>query len=307
MPSIICIGSVLIDELFFCNEEVIMGTSNPAHSKINIGGVMSNIAQHLSLLGNDVELIAVLGNDKDADWVKTSFSSIGLKTNHAISVHENTGKYISILNPDGSLYTAACADQCSKYLTPEFLQSKSEFLISGELIVADTNLEIITLEWLIQFALKNNKKLFIEPVSVAKARKLSALNLNGVYMITPNKDELISIINKEERGEQEMIVELLNRGVENIWLRKEALGSQMFDKNGSLSLSVPEIKIIDSTGAGDAALAGWITAYIDNLPVIDCLKNGHTMAMETLQVEGAVNYNITKEKLISASRKYYHD
>ncbi len=305
--SVIIIGSALVDELFFCDELVIAGTSNPAIVKRNVGGVVSNIAQHLALLELPVEFITVLGNDADASWIKSSFNQIGINSSNSLFVEDNTGKYISILNPDGSLFTAACVDICGKYLSPEFLEIKSDLLKTAEVIIADTNIEIATIHWIIDFAKKNNKRLIIEPVSVAKARKLSSLNLNGLFMVTPNEDELSSLCINKSNDEMAMIDELLSRGVLNVWLRKGAEGSVIYNKNGQLRLNVPEINIVDSTGAGDAALAGWVTALMNNFDELKCLQAGHTLALEVLQIQGAVKHDITKLNFLTAIKTYYKD
>ncbi len=307
MPSVVCLGAVLIDEIFFCQEEVITATSNPAISKKNIGGVMSNIARHLFLLEIDVEFITVFGSDTDADFIKKNLLETGLSFQHSLQIDEPTGKYCAFHQPDGSLFTAACSDTLSKMITADFLQTRIDVLKNAEIIVADTNLEIEALEWLINFAFTENKKLMIEPVSVAKARKLSALDLNGVFMITPNQDEIYSIQNDVENKLDNLSMMLINRGVKQVWISLGEKGSIIYNGSNPIQLGVPKITIKDATGAGDAALAAWIFAYLNQFSAIDCLKIAHSFALEILHKEGAVDKSITKEKLSSLLTKYYHD
>ena len=54
--SVLCIGATLIDELYFCDQTIVPHTSNPASKTSSIGGVGSNIMQHLALLKVEVEL-----------------------------------------------------------------------------------------------------------------------------------------------------------------------------------------------------------------------------------------------------------
>jgi pseudouridine kinase len=307
MPSVVCLGAVLIDEIFFCQEEVITATSNPAISKKNIGGVMSNIARHLSLLEIDVEFITVFGSDTDADFIKKNLLETGLSFQHSLQIDEPTGKYCAIHQPDGSLFTAACSDTLSKMITADFLQTRIDVFKNAEIIIADTNLEIEALEWLINFAFTANKKLIIEPVSVAKARKLSALDLNGLFMITPNQDEIYSIQNDAENKLDNLSMMLINRGVKQVWISLGEKGSIIYNGSNQIRLGVPQITIKDATGAGDAALAAWIFAYLNQFSEIDCLKIAHSFALEILQKEGAIDKSITKEKLLSLLTKYYHD
>jgi pseudouridine kinase len=307
MPSVVCLGAVLIDELFFCGEDVITATSNPAISKKNIGGVMSNIARHLSLLEIDVEFITVFGSDTDAEFIKKNLLETGLSFQHSLQIDEPTGKYCAIHQPDGSLFTAACSDTLSKMITADFLQTRIDILKEAEIIVADTNLEIEALKWLINFSLIENKKLIIEPVSIAKANKLSTIDLNGVFMVTPNQDEVFSIQQDSDHTLEHVSLKLIDRGIKQVWISLGDKGSIIFNKSNQLQLDVPQITIKDSTGAGDAALAAWIFAYLNQYAEIDCLKIAHSFALDILHKEGAVDKSITKQKLLSLRTKYYHD
>jgi pseudouridine kinase len=307
MSLVVCIGAVLIDELYHCNENVIQATSNPSNFKKNIGGVMGNIARHLSLLNINTEFITVLGNDAEANHIIDHCLQLGLSLQHSCRTESPTGKYVAIHEPNGQLSTAVCTDTLTHFITEDFLESRKDFLKSADLIVADTNLEIEALAWLNHFAFIENKKLIIEPVSVIKARKISEMPTNGVFMITPNEVELQSILHHENTNSHQLATTLIKKGINQIWVRKGSDGSLIYKEESKLQLGVSEIAIKDSTGAGDAALAGWIFAHLNGFNEIDCLKIAHSFAMDILQIEGAVDISITKEKLVSSFRKYYHE
>lgn len=303
--SVLCIGATLIDELFFCEKTIVPNASNPAQRTISIGGVISNIVQHLALLDVKPSLITALGNDNDAEFIKNKFSQLGIKLNQSIIAKNSTGKYVSISNQDGHLYVAACQDISYKYITIDFLETKINFIKKFDLIVIDTNLDSKTIQWLIDFSKINNKKLIIEPVSVTKATKLSQLNLDGVFMITPNEEELVSIANYDTKNETQRIENLLKRGVEKIWIRKGDKGSVLHELYKSTHLNVPIIQVIDSTGAGDAALSGWIFGYINNETDSTALELGHSLALEIIKIKGTIDFTINKEKLYKIKKRYY--
>lgn len=305
--KIVCIGSVLIDELYFCNEIVIAGTSNPAISMKSLGGVITNIAQHLALLETDVELITVIGNDTDGQWIKNELSQSRIKIDHSLHVNDNTGKYVSILNNDGSLFTAACVDVAETYLSPTFLESKQEVLSAATILIADANISTQTLQWLINYADLNQIPLIIEPVSVAKARKLAELDLRNVFMLTPNEDELFSLCRQHQVSATHAIQELLSGGVQHVWLRKGSNGSVLYSKNETIAVEAKNIAIVDTTGAGDAALAAWVVGFVKKYHLKKCLQLGHSLAFEVLQVKGAVYKNIHFESLLESLNKYYPD
>lgn len=305
--SILCIGATLVDELFFCANTIIPHSSNPAKKTSSIGGVVSNIAQHLALLGLNPSLLTVLSNDSETNLISSQLNSLGILFSESNFDAPFTGKYVSISQPDGNLFVSVCDDFTSEYLSVSFLESKSDYIKEFEILIVDANLSFKSIQWLITFANSKQQKLIIEPVSVSKAKKLANLDLNGVYMITPNQKELRAIANINYEEEFAFVSHLLNSGVENVWLRKGNQGSAVFNANNCIELSVPTITIKDSTGAGDAALAGWVFGYCNQENEHTSLQLAHSLAMEVLQIKGAVATSITGESLQKIKNNYYHD
>ena len=305
--SILCIGATLVDELYFSQNTIIPNSSNPAQKSTSIGGVISNIAQHLALLGLHPNLITVLGKDSEAISIAEQFNKLGISFSESNFDAPSTGKYVSIAQPDGTLYVSVCQDTTPDYLSVPFLESKSNFIKDFDVILLDANCSAEALQWMISFTKANHQKLIIEPVSVSKAKKLAALDLNGVYMITPNQEELRAIATIDSEEESVLVSHLLHRGVEKVWLRKGSQGSVVFDASHSLELSVPTISIVDSTGAGDAALAAWVFGYCNQENELSSLQLAHSLAMEVLQIKGAVVTSITADSLQKIKNNYYHD
>ena len=171
---VVCIGAMLVDELFYCTEPVVAATSNPASVKRTAGGVMRNIAHHLALLNIPVKLITVVGNDPDGEWLSKNCTDAGIDMNAVITADCVTGKYAAILDPSGNLYAAACVNPSESFITVSLLQQRVPLLSSASIVVADTNLDTTVLEWLISYCKQKRIKLFIEPVSVAKAKNRSS-------------------------------------------------------------------------------------------------------------------------------------
>lgn len=305
--AVLCIGATLIDELHFCDQAIVPSSSNPAHKSTSIGGVVSNIAQHLTLLDVNVNCITALGKDNDGIFIQQEFQKMKIGLNDSLIVDDATGKYVSILHPDGNLFVAVCQDISSKYITKSFLESKIESIKTAEWIIIDTNLNQEAIQWIIDFAREHHQKLIIEPVSVPKAAKLAVLNLNGVYMITPNEEELCVLSSQVADNEAAHLQKLFERGVSKIWLSKGNQGSVMHSDAKSHLVSVPCISIIDSSGAGDAAAAGWVYGMIHGQSEVSSIQFGHALALQILQIKGTIDYSITSEKLNLLKEKQYHD
>ncbi len=308
MPKpVICIGASFIDELFHAKEEMLLATTNDAVVTKTAGGVSRNIAHQLSLLGVPVQLISVFGDDSDGDWLKQVCTQAGVLLDGSITKAGLSGKYTGILNVDGSLFSAFLTNAALQLITPDHLNKNKELLSTASYLLADANINVDTAEWLLAFSKQTGIPFVIEPVSVPPAKKFRNINLDGLYLITPNEDELPVLCNKNAFFTQQQIEELLNKGIKHIWLHNGKHGSALYSKEKSITLHAPVIEVVDCTGAGDGSLSGYILGKYLGKDDMDCLKLAHTLSVEILQVNGAIATHLTQEKLINLVTKYYPD
>ncbi len=302
---VICIGAALVDELFHATSEMLLSTTNDATVTKTAGGVSRNIAHQLALLGVPVQLITVVGNDSDGEWIKRVCFEAGVKMDASITKDGLTGKYTGILNVDGSLFSAFLTNAANHLITPEHLAAHIKLLKTASYILADANISVDTAEWLLNFSQQTGIPFILEPVSVPPARKFRHVNLGGLYMVTPNEDELPVLCSEQATMTQMQIEELLDNGVQNIWLHNGKMGSALYKKDKAITLHAPSIEVRDCTGAGDGSLTGFILGKYLKLEDMDCLKLAHTLSAEILQVNGAIATHLNQEKLLSLIHEYY--
>ena len=301
---IICIGAALIDESYICHAQPVSGTSNPAAYYRSAGGVARNIAGHLSLLGHQVELITHFGSDPGGKWLMNECLTCGIGITHAIINDVETGRFAAVLSPDGDLFAGAVSTHFEEQINPDFLRQKTDLLKSASLLLVDTNLNAYTLKWLLNFSRNEHIPCIIEPVSVPKAARLLKADLREVLLITPNHDEMLAISgNSGETNTNALISEVLEKGVKFIWIRNGKHGSGIFAKNYSYKLDAPVVNVTDTTGAGDAGLAGWIHAWLMNRSIEECVRYGHAMSALVLEVKGAMraglNFDLLEETYLN--------
>ncbi len=304
---VICIGASFIDELFHAQDEMMLATTNEAIITKTTGGVSRNIAHQLALLNVPVQLISVFGNDSDGDWLKTVCKNAGVNLDASITKEGLSGKYTGILNPDGSLFSAFLTNAANYLITPQHLEQHKDLLKTASYLLADANVSIETVGWLLALSNETNIPFILEPVSVPPARKFKEANLNGLHLITPNEDELPVLCSEKAFFTQQQIEELLERGVKNIWLHNGKHGSALYSHEKSITLQAPEIEVVDCTGAGDGSLSGYILGKILGNDELGCLKLAHTLSAEILQVNGAIATHLNQQKLLQLVSKYYPD
>jgi pseudouridine kinase len=302
---VICIGAAFVDELFHAKEEMLLATTNDAVVTKTAGGVSRNIAHQLALLGVPVQLISVFGDDSDGDWLKRVCVQAGVKLDASLTRKGLSGKYTGILNKDGSLFSAFLTNASTHLITPSLLERHKDLLLTASYLLADANINVDTAGWLLDFSIQTDIPFIMEPVSVPPARKYKAVNLQGLFLITPNEDELPVLCTDKAFFTQQQVDELLQRGVQNIWLHNGKHGSALYNKEKSISLHAPMIEIVDCTGAGDGSLSGFILGKHLGKSDIDCLKLAHTLSAEILQVNGAIATHLNQDILLSLINKYY--
>ena len=302
---VVCIGASFVDELFHTTEEVMPATTNLATLKRTAGGVGRNIAHQLALLKVPVQMITVFGNDGDGHWLKQVCTDAGIKIDGSITINGYSGKYTGIIEKDGSLFAAFLTNQVNRWLTAEHLEYHKQQLGAASWLIADTNIPVETISWLLDFSRKAGIPFIIEPVSVPPARKLKDIDLSGLYAITPNEDELPALCSGNAPTTEHQVTELLERGVQRVWLHHGMRGSILYSRQQTLVLPAAPVDVLDSTGAGDASLAGFILGKYLGKEDMDCLRLAHTLSAEVLKVDGAVSEKIDQEKLMSLVSKYY--
>ena len=302
---VICIGASLVDELFHATEDMLMATTNEATVTKTVGGVSRNIAHQLAVLGVPVELISVFGDDSDGDWLQQVSHEAGVSTKASIIKPGLSGKYTGILNVDGSLFSAFLTNSAVHLITPGHLEKHQELLQTASYILADANISTATAQWLLRFSKTSGIPFVIEPVSVPPAKKFKNENLDGLFLITPNEDELPVLCSEKAFFTQQQINELLQKGIQNIWLHNGKHGSALYNKEKTITLHAPSIEVVDCTGAGDGSLAGFILGMHLGYAELECLKLAHTLSAEILQVNGAIATHLSQEKLLQLVAKYF--
>lgn len=300
---IVCIGAALVDEIFISQNPIHIGTSNPSNFSKSAGGVARNVAGFLAQLNHPIELITHFGMDSEGKWMIEKCIEVGIGIKHSLHNEKATGRFLALLHPNGELHTGASHSHIETEISPDFLHGKTDFLKTAELLVIDCNLSKKTIDWLLDFSVQNHIPIIVEPVSLSKSKKIKDITWNNVLLYTPNELELDVL--DDSQNKEKHIFNLHQQGLKNLWIRSGKDGSTIYNSHKTIHLAASQISVIDSTGAGDGALAGWIHGWLLNYSSEKCLQYGHTLAAMILKIKGAELENLDRELLDSEFKKYY--
>lgn len=308
--TIVCIGAANLDRKIKTETELIGYTSNPVNSQISIGGVVRNVAENLGRLEHEVSLISTVGNDPEWERIKT-LSTPFMNTDGAIIVEgESTGCYTALLDKEGEMYLGLADMSIYDKFTPELLIKKQHLLKNAYCIVVDLNCPKATLEFIFAYAQKQQIKVAVIAVSEPKMRHLPTA-LNAVDYLFINKGELGTFVQETLDSETKLnqaIHQVLDYGVKNLILTAGANGVLFASKTQQKWFEIKPLDnalITDVTGAGDAFSAAYISAWLENQSIDDCMLAGMTNAYHTIQSEFTVRPNLTKHQLTLEMENYY--
>lgn len=279
-------GAAHVDRIGFAESDA-SGTSAPGRISQEPGGVGFNVARSLQALEFEPLLVSVLGDDSEADIVKSAFAELGLDPSGLLSEPEhNTATYHALINWDGSLLGGVADMDIYRTLTiPRLMPFKSR-IEQADLIFVDANLPEETLVWIADS--DRCGLLVANSVSEAKAGRLLPImkhldvlftnvaegsSMGGLPMASTVREIASSLC---VTGARAVVV---SDGSGDLGLCEEAQKAYLYPV-------LPCIPI-DETGAGDALIAGTLLGLLKGQALDIAVRTGLSAARVCMETEGA--------------------
>lgn len=202
------------------------------------GGKGANTAVAAGRLGAKVALLGAVGNDSNGELLLESLRSAGVDTSLVRRSDRPTGVAYIFVTPDGenSILVSPGANSA--------LTEKDVDLADARVLVASLEVPLSTVEHAVAQAARRG----IRPVvNVSPMARLSAETLAALDPIVVNEHEAAQLLGEDAdpRG-------LLDLGPRSAVVTLGARGALVIDAEGSQHIESPQVKAVDTTGAGDA-------------------------------------------------------
>ena len=286
------IGGANVDLSATLQDAFIAADSNPGHVEIGYGGVARNIAHNLALLGARTQLLTVFGGDLFGGLLQDYCKQQGIDIH--LSDKQNalrSGIYLCINNHGGEMIAAVADTDIIREITPEWLAKRIGEINLSDFIVADTNISEDAIRYLME---NSTAPLLIDGVSTTKAHRvtnaLKRCKLPFLHSLKLNLKEALAVTATATYAEAAQ--QLLNWGVAHVYI---TLGSEgVYCRNAAEEWLYPALPgdVVNTTGAGDAFLAGVVYALAKGLPFPQTAQYGLMAARATLMSPKAVNPDI---------------
>lgn len=294
MYDITVIGAAIIDVLAAPVGSEVFRTGSQAMKEIRLsyGGDALNEAIVLSRLGKHVQLVGTIGNDTAGDQIlrflwenDISSDSIcvrdGLATGINIVLVDAAGERYFLTNPHGSLRHLRLED-----ILPALPQAAP--IVSFASMFVSPLLDIHAMTTLFRHIKSSGRTLVCDTTKAKNGETLSDLQclLPYIDVFLTNESEAALLT-----GEQDPAVNarlLREAGVKTAVVKCGAAGCIAAEENGLYRIpAVPNIRCVDSTGAGDAFAGGFLTALSDGLDTADCARFACATASCAIEQIGA--------------------
>lgn len=266
---VLVVGDVITDILVRPEAPIARGTDTPATIRQMPGGSGANQAVWLAAMGVDAHFAARVGAF-DASRLSRYFEGQGVAAHLSPDDRHPTGTLICLVDPDGerSFLTdrGANAHLCADDLPPTLLEGMERLHISGYALFEPT--PRAALRSLIAAAHAKAIPISVDPASTGFLQAVGpAAFLDwtaGIETIFPNADEAALLTGQAHPADQ--IATLLTI-FPRVVLKQGRNGAILATRDHApVALPAQLVDVLDTTGAGDAFLAGFLSADLSGHP-----------------------------------------
>ena len=289
--DVVCIGQAVVD----C---IVRGKEEKEHRKnvyraesihLSVGGDAVNESSVLAELGHDVSIVCGLGKDYAGKMILQALEGHGVSTN-LIQTYDSLVTPIAnlIVNGDGSRSSINSKAVMLDGFVPDFNVVKDAKIVSlCSLFRAPFDQKEIVIDLV--------RKAKAEGCLICADTKLPAyrnIHMNDIKEILPMIDYIFP--NENEAGYytgqesfEGMAASIQEMGVKNVIIKTGASGCTVYGEKEHFQVAARKVRAIDSTGAGDNFVAGFLSGLLKGYSLRECTEFGTDCAAMSVQYSGA--------------------
>jgi ribokinase len=229
------------------------------------GGKGSNQAVAARRLGGKVSIIACVGSDEDGDRALTMWQREGVEAGLVRRTPKHTGVGFVIIDSEGANAIAVDPD-ASWDLAPSDIDRAEAAIGRAGVMLVQLEVPMATVAAAKRKAKERGLTVILNPAPAAGGD----LDLSGVDVLTPNEEEFRELTGGAdfEQGARR----LLARGAKAVVVTLGERGARVLTGDDSYSVPAPRVKVVDSTGAGDAFNGALAVALSEGEPLRQAVR-----------------------------------
>ncbi|WP_028058652.1 carbohydrate kinase family protein [Candidatus Solirubrobacter pratensis] len=271
MTRVVVVGDLMADVVTAHDGPIATGSDTPARITLRPGGSAANVAAWLARVGADVTLIGRVGTDAAADVALGGLRGVDLRI--ARDADRPTGTCVVLVAPGGErtmLPDPGANDALSPNDLPDDAFTGGILHVSGyALLRHGPRAAALTA---IDRAREAGMKVSVDPASAAPLANdpIFLDRITPIDLLLPNEDEAAVL------GRQLKVPEVV--------ITRGGRGATWTNGFESVDARAVPAEVVDTTGAGDAFAAGFLSAWPG--PPEQALAAGAKLAAEAVQQPG---------------------
>lgn len=284
MKRVLVLGSINIDFVSFVPRYPQPGETLISNDfGIFQGGKGANQAIALAKLDVSTSMLGKVGKDVLSDFALSSLQESGVDTTGIAKSQKNfTGSASIWVNAQGQnsivIYPGANGE-----VDEDFIIQHEKFFDDASWFLTQFEVPLKSILLALKFAKKYGLKTVMDPAPVKKINNDDIWGL--VDYLLPNEIELRELTHTEDilKG----IHILKSRGVKEVIVKLGKQGAVYEDKGNLIALpAIPVEQRVDTTGAGDCFIAGFLYGMIQQSDISQAIKIANLTASYSIQKKG---------------------
>jgi len=284
--DVVCFGALNVDKLYRVN--YIAGADEESlilDLKESPGGSAANTAVGLARLGVKTGFIGKVAEDREGMMHLSAFKDEGVNTDGIIMVKDGrSGIVIGFVDRTGerALYLDSGVNDSLKFseINLDYVENVKHIHLTS--FAGDKPFE--AQKKLVETL--SHVKITLDPGMIYAKRGITELKplIARCFAVFPNENELRLLTGK---GYREGAEALLREGVSIVAVKLGERGSYVADGKKDYLIEPFKVKVVDSTGAGDAFCAGFLYGLLKKKTLRECGLLGNFIASRCLTKMGA--------------------
>ncbi len=282
------IGDVMTDVVVRPEGPIARGSDRRASITLQPGGSAANQAAWLAYFGAGVDFVARVGA-ADVERQTARFEAIGV-TPHLVGdpTHE-TGRLIALIDPDGerSFLTDRGANEAleARDIPDALIASASHISLSGYSFFAPSPRAAV----LDVMRRAGDKQISVDPASAEFLREVGADNFlawtRGAAILFPNEEEAEVLAGSTDPETQCARLAAL---YPLVVIKRGASGAEAAEGARRWRIKARKIEAIDTTGAGDAFVAAFLSQRLNGADIQPSLERGAAAGFDAATIVGGL-------------------
>lgn len=233
------------------------------------GGKGSNQAVAAARLGAEVTFVGRVGRDVFADYAFDIWNRETIRTNYVMRDEVNATGVASIFVDQAGENVIVVTPGANGAISRADIDAAAEAIARADILLTQLEIDPAITTYALQTARSQGVRAILNP---APASVVSAQMLALADVITPNETELTLIAGAADSSPEAIARTLITRPDQTIIVTLGAEGATAVRTNEHFRLPAFRIKVVDTTGAGDAFNGGLAVALAEGCNLRDSLR-----------------------------------